>query len=403
VDRGGRVVSGQSAGLSGARLKGTRVPSPASLVAPLRIAAALVAATVVVTGCKVQLTDTAPGASAEAAAHHKAAHRKAAHHKAAHPKVARHPAAHHKAAPAPARAGAAALITEPGAGFGPLYRLIGDARHSIDVTMYEFADTSAEHDLAAMARRGVSVHVILDRREKSRNTAAYDYFRSHRIKVTWSSSSFEYTHQKTVTIDQSAAVILTANLTSEYYATSRDFLVIDRNHADIAAITRVFGADYAHRPVTPGDGRDLVWSPTDSQRQMLGLISGARRTLRIYSEEMADPRVDDALIAAARRGVRVQVCGENADGEYDSAFARLARAGVRISYFSSSTGFYIHGKVIEADYGTGRARAFIGSENFSATSLTRNRELGIITSAHPVLASIASTFAADFARGKRWG
>jgi cardiolipin synthase len=369
------------------------VPSPASLVAPIRIAA-LVAATVVVTGCKVQLTNTAPGASAKAAAQHQAAHHQAAQHQAAQHQAARHQAA---------RAGAAALITEPGAGFGPLYRLIGEARHSIDVTMYEFADASAEHDLAAMARRGVSVHVILDRREKSRNTAAYDYFRAHRIAVTWSSSSFEYTHQKTVVIDKSAAVIMTANLTSVYYATSRDFLVVDRNRADIAAITRVFGADYAHGPVAPGDGRDLVWSPTDSQRQLLALINGARRTLRIYSEEMADPTVDDALIAAARRGVTVQVCGENTDGEYDSAFARLARAGVRVSYFSSSTGFYIHGKVIEADYGTGRARAFIGSENFSAASLTRNRELGIITSAHPILASIASTFAADFARGKRWG
>jgi cardiolipin synthase A/B len=203
-------------------------------------------------------------------------------------------------------------------------------------------------------------------------------------------------------IDQSVAVIMTANLTSEYYSTSRDFLVTDRNRGDIAAITRVFGADYAHRPVTPGDGRDLVWSPTDSQRQMLAVIDGARKTLRIYSEEMADTTVDAALMAAARRGVRVQVCGENAGGEYDSVFARLARAGVRISYFSSQTGFYIHGKVIEADFGTSRARAFIGSENFSATSLNRNRELGLLISARPILGSLAKTFAADFARGKHW-
>jgi hypothetical protein len=35
-----------------------------------------------------------------------------------------------------------ALIVEPGAGFSPLYRLINGARHSIDVTMYEFADTT---------------------------------------------------------------------------------------------------------------------------------------------------------------------------------------------------------------------------------------------------------------------
>jgi hypothetical protein len=42
-----------------------------------------------------------------------------------------------------------------------------------------------------------------------------------------------------------------------------------------------------------------------------------------------------------------------------------ARAEIHITYYSSSTGFYIHGKVVEADYGTGHARMFVGSENFS--------------------------------------
>ena len=72
----------------------------------------------------------------------------------------------------------------------------------------------------------------------------------------------------------------------------------------------------------------------------------------------------------------MQVCGENEDGEYDSDFSKLARAGVQVSYFSSSTGFYIHGKVIEADYGTAHARTFIGSENFSSTSLTTTASSG---------------------------
>jgi cardiolipin synthase A/B len=231
--------------------------------------------------------------------------------------------------------------------------------------MYEFADTTAEHDLAAAARRGVLVRVIL-------------------------------------VIDGSAAIIMTANLTSEYYSTSRDFLVVDSNRADVSAIAAVFDADFAHRGIRPGDGSDLVWSPTDSQGKLLGLINGATKSLRIYSEEMGDTPVEDALIRAAKRGVDVQVCGENEDRQYDSAFSRLAAAGVHISYYSSSTGFYIHGKVIEADYGTAHAKVFIGSENFSSTSLDRNRELGLIISNSAILSAIARSFAADFANGKHW-
>ena len=294
------------------------------------------------------------------------------------------------------------MIIEPSGGFSPVYGLINGARHSIDVTIYEFADTTAEHDLAAAAKRGVQVHVILDEREKSINSNIFSYLSSHRIRVVWSSSRFTYTHQKTVVVDGSKAVIMTANLTSKYYPTSRDFLVIDTNRADVAAITAVFDADFAHRAVSPADGADLVWSPTDSQDKLLALINGATSSLRIYSEEMGDTTVENALVRAAKRGVDVQVCGENEDREYDSAYAKLARAGIHISYYSSSTGFYIHGKVIEADYGTGHARMFVGSENFSRTALDDNRELGLIISDPAVLSAMARTFAADFRDGKHW-
>jgi cardiolipin synthase A/B len=294
------------------------------------------------------------------------------------------------------------LITEPGAGFGPVYHLINRARYSVDVTMYELADSTAEHDLAAAARRGVRVRVVLDEREDHTNSGAYSYLKSHGVQVTWSSASYRYTHQKTVIIDRSVAVIMTANLTSKYYPTTRDFLVVDASRPDVAAITRVFSADYAHRSVRPGDGRDLVWSPTDAQTTLLALINGATSSLRVYSEEMGDATVVDALTGAARRGVAVRVCGENTYGEYDSEFAKLTRAGVHVSYYSDPDGFYIHGKLIETDYGTRHAKVFIGSENFSSTSLNRNRELGLILSGPAVLGSVARTFSADFRGGKHW-
>ena len=344
-----------------------KVPARAAVRATVKTAAAAAAAILALAGCKALATTSAPVPAGPAA---------------------------------PAQSGP--LYTEPAAGFSPVYHLIKHARHSIDLTMYEFSDTKAARDLAGAARRGVTVRVILDQREKSHNAPEYAYLKSHGVKVTWSSPAFEYTHQKTLLVDGSAAVIMTANLTSEYYPSTRDFLVMDTKPADTAAIARVFNADFAHRPVRPGDGRDLVWSPAGSQARLLAVIDGARKSLRIYSEEMGDTTIEDALIEASHRGVDVRVCGENSSGEYDSDFSRLARAGVHISYYSSSHGFYIHGKVIEADYGTSRAQVFIGSENFSSTSLTRNRELGLITGNQKMMSSIASTFAADYRNGKHW-
>jgi|HubBroStandDraft_1064217.scaffolds.fasta_scaffold33365_2 cardiolipin synthase len=362
-----------------------RVLTSASLAIAAVAVAALVAA-----GCTPGLSAATTGRSHHTRAHHKARDRH--HHKKSHRRPGRHQAGREVSAQY-------RLIIEPNAGFSVVYHLIKAARHSIDITMYEFADTTAEHDLAAAAKRGVLVRVILDQRETSVDSPAYRYFKSHGVKVVWSWSRYQYTHQKTLTFDNSTAVIETANLTQSYYKTSRDFLVVDTNRTDVAAIVRVFNADFAHRPVMPGNGRDLVWSPTSSQRQILGLINGAKKSLRIYSEEMEDPTVVTDLISAARRGVDVSVCGENLYGEYSSTFDRMARAGVHIAYYSSSTGFYIHGKVIEADYGTSQARVFIGSENFSSTSLNRNRELGLIISTPSVLSAIAGVFARDFSRG----
>jgi len=338
-----------------------------------RLALAVLAAALAVAGCKT-LNVTDPGSKHQG----------------------------HGSGGAPASAQSGPLFTEPAAGFSVVYRLMGHARHSIDVTMYEFTDTKAEHDLAAAARHGVRVKVVLDQREQSTNSGAYHYLSGHGVKVTWSSPRYEYTHQKTIVVDGHTALIMTANLTSQYYPTSRDFLIEDTRNADVSAIVKVFKADFAHQPVAPGDGRDLVWSPTSAQDRLLALIGGARKSLRIYSEEMGDSTIEDALIKAAHRGVDVRVCGENSGGEYDSDFARLSRAGVKISYYSSSHGFYIHGKVVEADYGAKHAKVFIGSENFSSTSLNRNRELGVITSDDAVMSSVARTFAADFRHGKHW-
>src|SRR6266496_4269387 len=94
----------------------------------LPAAASLAVVLLAVTGCQIQVSGAAPGSTSTAGA------------------VQAGTSGVTRSGP---------LIVEPGAGFSPVYSLINGARHSIDVTMYEFSDTTAEHDLAAAARRGV--------------------------------------------------------------------------------------------------------------------------------------------------------------------------------------------------------------------------------------------------------
>jgi cardiolipin synthase A/B len=306
-----------------------------------------------------------------------------------------------QAATRPAQSSDYTLETMPGS-MTWFYDQIKDASSSIDLTMYELQDTTAEDDLAAAESRGVDVRVILDHREQDENQSAYTYLKNHGVGVVWSWSKYYFTHEKCMVIDNSTADVMTLNLQSQYYSTTRDFAVVDTNASDVSAIIAVFNADYAHKSITPGAGADLVWSPTTSEADLTSLINNAKSSLEIYSEEMDDPTITSDLVKAAESGVSVKVVGENEDGEYDSEYNELYKAGVQISYYSNPDGYYIHGKVILADYNDSTAKIFIGSQNFSQTSLTENRELGVIISDSSIESAINSDFSTDFANGTKW-
>ena len=303
------------------------------------------------------------------------------------------------AGPVSGGSGALRVLAEPQAGVSELYRLINGAKSSVDLTMYELKDQTAESDLAADAKRGVDVRVILDSHlEKSSNTATYDYLSAHRVHVTWAPSGTTY-HQKTLTVDGKTSVVMTLNMVSEDYAGTRDFAVIDTSKADITAIVATFNADFAHKKITPPDGADLVWSPTNSQAAILAVINSAKHTLAVENEEMGDTVITKALEADAKRGVDVKIT-MTANSEWNSAFRALVKAGAHVrTYKDSSSVLYIHAKAVVANSGLAGEQMFVGSENFSTASLRRNRELGIRTTNKPVISAVAAVLAADYAGG----
>jgi cardiolipin synthase len=302
-----------------------------------------------------------------------------------------------------ASAGPLRLLIEPQAGLDPIYRLITGARTSVDLTMYELADHTAEADLAADAGRGVDVRVILDQHlEKSANQGAFDYLAAHGVHVRWGPAGTTF-HQKTLTVDDATSVIMTLNLVASYYRDTRDFAVIDTRRADVSAIADTFNADFAGRSITPADGSDLVWSPTNAQASVLSVINHASHTLAVEDEEMDDPAVTGALAAAARRGVNVEII-MTATAKWDHAFSELSKAGAHVRLHpDGGSALYIHAKVMAADVGRSGQRVLIGSQNFSIASLDYNRELGILISNAAVVATINSTLVRDYAGGTPFG
>ena len=163
---------------------------------------------------------------------------------------------------------------------------------------------------------------------------------------------------------------MTANLTSEYYSSTRDFLVLDTKPADVSAIAQVFNADFAHRPVQPGDGKDLVWSPTDSQAKLLE--THRRRDQEPAHLQRGNGRHHDRGRAhqggPARRG-RQSVRGEPGRRVRQRLLPAGRRRGAHQLLQLLARVLYPR-ETVEADYGTGHAKVFIGSENSPAPRST---------------------------------
>jgi phosphatidylserine/phosphatidylglycerophosphate/cardiolipin synthase-like enzyme len=288
------------------------------------------------------------------------------------------------------------LVTEPDDGIEPVLSRIEHAQKSIDLVMYAMSDQHVEAALKAAVARGVSVRVLLNggyySQHEQQNEAMYERLQTEGVPVHWTPTSFALTHQKTLVVDGTDALVMTFNLQPKYYKTGRDFAVDDTDPNDVAAIEQTFEADWKGSEIEMSSGDDLLWSP-GAKDETLYLINSASSTLDIYNEEMNDVVVEAALTAAAKRGVNVRVDMTYATN-WKPEFTNLTNGGVHVrTYASSSKKIYIHAKVIIVNGTT----AFVGSQNFSNNSLEKNRELGIVLSAPAVISGLQHTFDTDWA------
>src|SRR5829696_6734550 len=288
--------------------------------------------------------------------------------------------------PAPPATG---IFIQPGDGRAPLLDEIRAARQSIDLEVYLLSDETILQSLEEAQRRGVAVRVILEEHPfggGGGQEAVFARLESAGIAVRWGNPVFRFSHIKTMIVDDAVAVIMNQNLTQSAFTSNREFGVVTNRPDAVQAAAAIFAADWS-RGAEPDPG-PLVVSPTNARDQLLALVNDARVSLDLYAEVLRDPQLLDALAAAAERGVRVRII-VSPSADFAAEVDELAASGVAIRL---SRSLYIHAKLIVAD----GERAFVGSQNLSATSHDQNRELGIIVDDSVNLARLIRTFAIDF-------
>ena len=158
------------------------------------------------------------------------------------------------------------------------------------------------------------------------------------------------------------------------------------------AVEAIFQADWDHTTASFNDP-NLVVSPVNSRSDFNTLIGSAKQTLLVTCEEMNDSGIEQDLVSAAQRGVKVEVIlpapSGSSSSSSSSGIATIKQGGVSVR---EDAQLYMHAKIIIVD----GKEAFVGSENISTQSLDQNREVGIIVSDSGVLNTLQQTFQGDW-------
>ena len=156
------------------------------------------------------------------------------------------------------------------------------------------------------------------------------------------------------------------------------------------AVVATLAAPRAH--AVDGDYQ-LIQEPDAGYSSIVGLISGATRSVRMTMYELTDPAAINALIDAHRRGVDTKVIldaafhGHKTNAE---AFQELSDAAVDVKW--APNGVIYHQKTITVDDTT----AAVGTGNLTPQYYSTSRDAWVLDTNPTDVAAIAATFDTDY-------
>ena len=267
--------------------------------------------------------------------------------------------------------------------------LIDGAQSTLDVQMYLFTVKALADKLVAAKTRGVKVRVLLDPDHEG-NQNVTPPLTSGGVNWKPAPSLYTYSHAKYVIADRTQAVIMSMNWNVDAMSSERNYGVVDRDPEDLADLQAIFDQDWAVANGQQATAPDLtctrlIVSPTNAKVRLLDHIKSAQSTLDIEVMYISETSVRAEILAAKSRGVNVRVLISD---PMDESIPSFKAAGIAVK---EPGPFYLHAKLIIAD-----DVAFVGSENMSFTSLSKNREVGALVFEPAAFAPIQTQFDSDW-------
>ncbi len=274
---------------------------------------------------------------------------------------------------------------------GVATRLIERARGQVELEVYELGNPEVVSALEAARRRGVAVRVILDASERQSERVAPE-LRAAGVAVEQARVRGGIDHVKLLLADDE---VLSGGV--NLGAWSSDTTDLDLELASpvaFEAASAVFAKDWAAAR-SGGGYASGQFGPFVTggaiEPAILSLLGSARGSCVVVANYLTDYGVQDALSAAARRGVGVEVVLNGSAYGAASARSWLASHGVAVELAPASP--YLHAKVLACANG-----AIVGSANFSHDGMAYNHELDVEL-AGPAASAVRAWAEGVWARG----
>ena len=291
------------------------------------------------------------------------------------------------------------LLVMPDDGAAAVLSLIDSACESLLLKQFKLQSEPVAQALLRAHQRGVAVQVMLNPHTSGGarwNDQAFSWLESNGMAVRWTSEAFPVTHEKSMVVDRSRALIASFNLADKYFCETRDYGVISTAVAVVDQVIAGFEADWSRTAFVPDLGIGLVWSSLHSRGQMARLVDAARDTLWIQHPKFVDAVILERILAARERGVAVRVLcgGKHGISDWDiydtfSSLRVMERFGIKVR---RQKHLKLHAKLILVD----GAFAQTGSMNIDRSAFDLRRELGIESDAPHVVERLKATFESDW-------
>ena len=297
------------------------------------------------------------------------------------------------------------LLVMPEDGAQAVVALIDQAQEHLRIKQFKLQSEDVEQALLRAHQRGVKVRVMLNPHTSGGdrwNDEAFALLQGWGIDVAWTSEAFPVTHEKSLVVDRSCALVATFNVSDKYFTETRDYGVVSYSKALVEQVIAGFEADWNREFFHPDLAVGLVWSSVHSRGQMARIIDLATKTLWIQHPKFVDAVILERIITARERGVKVRLLcgGKRGISDWDiydtfSSFRVMERFGVKIR---RQKNLKLHAKLMLVD----GVFAQTGSMNIDRSAFDVRRELGIESDAPAVVERLKATFQADWDLAKKY-